>query len=63
MAHHGSEQVLNIVRIQPGLFGLFPTRGDKVLFTSGVEGRKIVLLLDLNDFSTVRRLWANNSTI
>ena len=50
MPEHRAEQVLNIVRVQPGLRGLGAAGGDEVLLAGGVEGREFVLLFDLDDF-------------
>ena len=49
MTEHRAEQVLDVVRVQPGLGGLGAAGGDEILLTSGVEGGQFVLLFDLGD--------------
>jgi hypothetical protein len=49
MPEHRAKQVLNIVRVQPGLRRLGAAGGDEVLLACRVEGREVVLLFDFDD--------------
>ena len=49
MAEHRPEQVLHIIRVQPGLRGLGAPGGDEVLFAGRVKGREGLLLFDLGN--------------
>ena len=49
VAQHGPEEVLDVVGVQASLGGLGTAGGDEVFLAGGVEGGKIVLLLNLGD--------------
>ena len=49
MAQHRAEQVLDVVRVQPGLRGLGAAGGDEVFLARRVKGGEVVLLLDFGD--------------
>lgn len=49
VAHHGAEEVFNVVGVEPGLGGLGAARGDEILLAGGVEGGEVVFLFDFGD--------------